>query len=202
MKMKINLSRLAPAMAAVAAAIALTASPASATVNLNTDGIGYVTPTIIPPSGFTITYVDNMIGAYNGGSTQTISGETYNVVNAGTFGTLTDPTSLGAMVPVSGGPTSYSINLGAGGYGYLVADWDGPNGADAIYDIAGLTGTITLDITGNWGFKNPESGLSNYWLTNGGTVHTVPDAGATAMLMAIGIAALFVGLGWKRSQVV
>ena len=65
-----------------------------------------------------------------------------------------------------GQPTA-TIHLGAGGFEYLIAQWDGPNGADAIYYIAGLSGDVTIvnDLPGVDSHGQPLNrfGLSGYW---------------------------------------
>ncbi len=173
--MKIYSSKLVPILAAIAAIAMLpyraSATP-STTVNLTTDGIGWFTH--VNPSDNFLPYEQNMVSAYNADTSETISGVTYTVMNYDTWGTLGAPTSTTSNVSVTGGPTSYSFSLGAGGYAYLVADWDGPTGGEAVYDISGLTGTITVNDTGDGGFSNPNAGLSNYWLVDG-PAGSVPD---------------------------
>ncbi len=85
-----------------------------------------------------------------------------------------------------GGATSETINLGAGGYTYLVGDWDGPTGGEAVYDISGLTGDITVNDTGDSVFNNANAGLSNIWLVDG-PAGSVPDNFTTAVLLGIGL---------------
>ena len=61
------------------------------------------------------------------------------------FGSLPPATTAGA-VPVTGildGTTAVTVNLGTG-YQYLVVAYDGPNGGVAVFNVAGLTGTVDL----------------------------------------------------------
>jgi hypothetical protein len=109
-------------------------------------------------------------------------------------------------VPFTGivdGTTSISINLSQyGTFQYLVAAYDGPNGGVAVFNIAGLTGTIEL-----YRYAKPEkvNGLftgnllgSNiaqrgYFLMTGWSLlnpTAVPDGGATVMLLGVALGAL------------
>ena len=163
---------------ALVGALIGTGTTADAAVTLATQGVGYVRPTLLG-SAFTITELANMIKVYNGTSTSPIAGENYTVVHgSGTpSGPLSVPTTL-APNPAGGtlgnGLPTATLDLGTGGYQYLVAQWDGPNGANAIYYIGGLTGTITIvNDLGNYipqsewehGTTNPSTyGLSHTFL--------------------------------------
>ncbi len=185
--------RKAGALAAVMLSLAAWQAGAL-TVNMATYGVGSITPTVIPPSGLDNTYLVNMVNTYNGGSDQTISGELYHIMQ----GSLTPnpnlpvPSSLASEVSISGSPTSQGINLGAGGGDYLVAQWDGPEGADAVYWIHGLSGTITLQNTTDFVNANGGAyGLSGYWISSGTPSRdTLPDGGATLILLGSALTAL------------
>ena len=82
--------------------------------------------------------------------------------------------------------TGTTINLGAGGSLYLFAKYDGPNAGSEVWNIQGLTGTITIPATGLAGQKYGLSG----WSIWGGTPTSTPDAGATAALLGLGLAGL------------
>jgi len=189
-----------PKLATAVAAIALWAGasmPANAALTLADNGVGYIVPTVIPPSGLGVTYLNNMIDVYNGTAVSPIDGENYTVLK----GTFTPPpalataSSLGSdITPSSGdgkGSPTATIHLGTGGFSYLIAQWDGPNGADAVYYIAGLTGDITLsnDLPGFDKNGQPLSryGLSGYWLGHSTSDTPVPEpttmiAGALLLL--------------------
>lgn len=165
---------------------------AATIVDIGDYGVGAITPTIIPPTGVNNTYLNNMIGVYNGTLSSPIAGEVYTVMK----GSLTPAApglpsspSLGGKVSVDGSPTSWNIDLGAGGAGdYLVAQWDGPNGADAVYYIHGLTGTITLENTVDFVNANGGAyGLSDWWTANS---VGVPDGGTTVLLLGTALSGL------------
>ena len=40
------------------------------------------------------------------------------------------------------------VNLGTGGFTYLLGKYDGPNGASAVWNVQGLTGIVTIPPTG------------------------------------------------------
>lgn len=75
-----------------------------------------------------------------------------------------------------------SIDLGTGGFTYLIAKYDGPNGVSEVWNIQGLTGTIT--VPGSFGVF----GISHYSLF--GTGGGVPDGGTTVMLLGAALGAL------------
>jgi VPDSG-CTERM motif len=80
--------------------------------------------------------------------------------------------------------TSYTIDLGAGGYEYLLMKWDGK---DVYYDISGLTGeiTVTNDLVSNQ--AGVVQNLSGYKLFDSST--SVPDGGSTAALLGSALVA-------------
>jgi hypothetical protein len=79
--------------------------------------------------------------------------------------------------------TSTSIDLGTGGFMYLFAKYDGPNYGAEVWYINGMTGTITIPADAG-GY-----GLSGWTLFTPGTP-SVPDGGATLMLLGTGLAGL------------
>jgi len=124
------------------------------------------------------------------------------------FSPLPPATATGAYAATgfSGGTGNVDINLDVlGTFTYLVAAYDGKNSGVAVWDIAGLTGTITI-----WGFAKPEvvngqfTGnllgsdvaqkgyfrLTGYTLLNPTTGGSVPDGGATVMLLGAALGAL------------
>jgi hypothetical protein len=144
---------------------------AAVTIDLATAGVGYIRPTLLG-SAFDITALDNMIKVYNGTSSSPISGENFNIVQGSTTPnpSLPIPLTLGSD-PAGGTPgngqPSMDLDLGAGGYEYLVTQWDGPNGANAIYWIGGLSGIIHIvndlgDFTGN--SHDSDYGLSHTYV--------------------------------------
>jgi hypothetical protein len=120
-------------------------------------------------------------------------------------GGLPQATATGG-VPVTGignGSTPISIDLSQyGTFQYLVVAYDGPNGGVAVLNIAGLTGTIELyryakpekvngQFTGNLLGSNTEQ--QGYYLMTGWSLlnpTSVPDGGATVMLLGAALGAL------------
>jgi len=133
-----------------------------------------------------------MINTYNsGGPSATIGSETYTVFagSATPPAPLPNATSLGSDITPSVadgyGQSTATIHLGAGGYSYLIAQWDGPNGADAVYYISGQVGDVTLvnDLPNGMA----QYGLSGYWLGHSTSDTPVPEpttilAGALLLL--------------------
>jgi hypothetical protein len=108
--------------------------------------------------------------------------------------TATNALPVGGL---SGGSGDVTIDLGSGGvYSYLIVTYDGQNGAAAVFNISGLTGPITIygygspQANGNiLGSSTPQQGyfrITSYTLVSG----TVPDGGATVMLLGVALGAL------------
>jgi hypothetical protein len=81
--------------------------------------------------------------------------------------------------------TSTTINLGTGGYMYLFAKYDGPNYGSEVWYINGMTGNITIPADAG----SAPYGLSGWTLFTPGTP-SVPDGGATLMLLGSALAGL------------
>jgi VPDSG-CTERM motif len=121
------------------------------------------------------------------------------------FGPLPPATKVGAVAVsgLSGGSGNVFINLDqVGTFQYLVAAYDGPNGGVAVWNISSLTGTIEIygyakpgkmngHLTGNLlGSDHAQRGyfrITSYTLLN---PLSVPDGGATVMLLAAALGAL------------
>ena len=74
------------------------------------------------------------------------------------------------------------VNLGAGGFLYLFAKYDGPNYGSEVWYVGGLTGIITIPATAG-GY-----GLSGWTLFNpGGT--NVPEGGSTIAFLGLALTA-------------
>jgi hypothetical protein len=106
-------------------------------------------------------------------------------------GSSLPPAPLGApgvnngQVVISNGPSNaYSVNLGLGGFNYLMVKW----GQDSeFYDVAGLTGTVSFSNDIN------QNGISHYDIWGAGKV---PDGGTTVMLLGAAVT----GLGLIRRK--
>ena len=94
------------------------------------------------------------------------------------FASLPTASATGA---VSG--TGTTINLGTGGFTYLFAKYDGQNDLSFVWNVADLTGIITIPALGPLGH-----GLSGWVLFGGG--NSVPDGGTTVMLLGAALGAL------------
>jgi VPDSG-CTERM motif len=143
--------------------------------------VGTVTPATPANPADVAGYINFMIGLtpgtfgtfHNPPHTQTITRST------NLFGSLPN-----ALVPgaVSGGGTT--INLGAGGvFSYLFAKYDGQNDVSLVWNVADLTGTITIPGIGPLGH-----GLSGWILFPPGG--QVPDGGATVTLLGAALGVL------------
>ncbi len=125
-------------------------------------------------------YVNHLISLAPGTTGNSFQDQTFNRTSndCGTCPTV-------AVGDITNG-TSTSIDLGAGGSLYLFAKYDGPNAGSEVWNIQGLTGTITIPARGLEGQKYGLSG----WSIWGGTPTSTPDGGATAALLGLGLAGL------------
>ena len=134
-------------------------------------------------------YVNAMIGLSPGGSTIVTIGPHSNTVMRSTniFSPL-DP----AVFNSNG--TGTTVNLGTGGFEYLFAKYDGPHYGAEVWDVSGLTGTITIPAQGG------KYDLSGWTLFTPGSVNYVPDGGTTLMLLSSALGGLAVMRGLMRRQ--
>jgi hypothetical protein len=136
----------------------------------------------IPTGDADITqYVNFMIGLPLGGSGHVVINGHDNLVTRSThnFGPLGT-----AALALKG--TGTTINLGAQGtYSYLFAKYDGPNKGSEVWFVGNLSGLITIPPTWN------RYGLSGWGLFT--SPHgSVPDGGATVMLLGAALCVLCV----------
>jgi hypothetical protein len=177
-------------IAAIALAVGVLAglpTRAAAVTNLNFND-GYDLGSVRPPEPADPTseehYVNTLINHAAGTFQDTFGGVTYTynrknascgTCPAAVFNSKNDsPTVVNGRV---------SIDLGTGGFTYLLAKYDGPNGGSEVWNIQGLAGTIT--IPGSLGMF----GISHYSLFGPGG-GGVPDGGATVMLLGAALGAL------------
>jgi VPDSG-CTERM motif len=171
---------------AVAACVAMVAfSPNAHALTFNdTHVVGTVSPGAPANPGSVKDYINFMITLMNGQSvthnfgqpegSQTITRSNNN------FASLPQAVAAGA---VTGSGTT--INLGAGGvFTYLFAKYDGQNDLSFVWNVAGMSGTITIPALGPMGH-----GLSGWILFPGGG-QGVPDGGTTVMLLGAALGAL------------
>jgi hypothetical protein len=118
------------------------------------------------------------------------------------FGPLPAATATGA-VPVTGildGSSPVTVNLGTG-YQYLVVAYDGPNGGVAVFNVAGLTGSVDLYRygqpikagAGKGNLLGSNTAQQGYFKMTGWTLLNptgVPDGGTTVMFLGAALGAL------------
>lgn len=172
------------------------ATPIPPVVDLATYGVGYYTPTALGAAN-NVGYVQDLISVYNGGSPTFAPGETYTVSQ----GANTPSSPLGKPLAFVNSPnggnagnnkTSDTITLATAST-YLVCQWDGPNGGDAVYYIAGLSGQIDLE---NDLPNKSQYGLSGYWYVSASEPANVPEGTSTVVLLG----AALTGLSLIRSR--
>jgi protein with PEP-CTERM/exosortase system signal len=99
---------------------------------------------------------------------------------------------------IQDGTTPVTVSLGTG-FTYLVVAYDGPNGSVAVFNVAGLTGSVDLyryaardGTTGNLIGSN--SAAQGFFRMTGWTLlnptGAVPDGGTTAMLLGAALGGL------------
>jgi hypothetical protein len=76
------------------------------------------------------------------------------------------------------------VDLGTGGFTYLLAKYDGPSGGSEVWNVQGLTGIVTIPLF----WENGTLGLSHWTLFGG--AGGVPDGGTTVMLLGAALGAL------------
>jgi hypothetical protein len=140
--------------------------------------VGTITPGAPADPTDVATYI-NFMTALTPGTSGTFSGQTI-ARSTNTFGSL--PTALGTGTQ-SGTGTTIDLNA-LGTFTYLFAKYDGQNDLSQVWNISGLTGTITIPGFGPLGY-----GLSG-WILFNQTGPAVPDGGTTAMLLGAALGAL------------
>ena len=134
---------------------------------------------------FLITMATNTSVAHDFGGSEGIQ-NLYRTTN--TFGSLPTASATGA---VSGTGTTIDLNA-LGTFTYLFAKYDGQNDNSVVWNIAGLTGILTIPQNGPLGY-----GLSG-WILFGPT-GTVPDGGTTVMLLGAALGALGMARRYLKS---
>jgi hypothetical protein len=125
-------------------------------------------------------YVNHLISLAPGTIGDSFQGQTFNrtSISCGTCPTVD-------VADITNG-TGTQIDLDGGGSLYLFAKYDGPNAGSEVWNIQGLTGTITIPPTGLAGQKYGLSG----WSIWGGTPVSTPDSGTTAGLLGLAMIGL------------
>jgi len=200
----------AAALVAVAGFVMASSAKAALSLTMAQYGVGWSDPSAAPPpQADMLTYLNTMITLFNNhsdGYSTTITILNANdgggvdknqftaTVDKGStiLGSLSMVSSLSANNGVGGGPSGFTIDLGSGGFTYLIAGWDGPQGADQVYYVGGLTGLVTISNDElPAGFQK---GLSNFWLSGDGTYTVVPEpstvVAAALLLLPLGASAV------------
>lgn len=139
----------------------------------------------IPSDGVSrTTYLNTMIGLSLGGSAIVTTTSIDNTVtrSMNNFGPLAQAV-LGTQATYGSDLSSVNINLGTGGYLYLLAKYDGPNYGSEVWYVGGLSGIITI----------PGSAASGQYGISGTALFTgsnVPDAGSTALMLGAALSGL------------
>jgi hypothetical protein len=183
--MKINMiptNKLAMLSAAVCAVMLAFTYNASADTTLgffpDTHVVGTISPGAPADPADVATYINNMI-ALTPGTSDTFAGQTI-ARSTNLFGSLPTASATGA---VSGTGTTIDLTS-LGTFTYLFAKYDGQNDNSQVWNISGLTGTITIPADGPLGY-----GLSG-WILFNQTSPGVPDGGTTVMLLGAALGAL------------
>jgi hypothetical protein len=143
--------------------------------------VGTVTPATPANAADVADYINFMISlAPNGSGTFNNPPHSQSITRSGNlFGSLPSASAAGSLFG-----TSTTINLGAGGFTYLFAKYDGQNDLSLVWNVAGLSGIVTIPADGPLGH-----GLSGWRLFPGGG-QGVPDGGATVMLLGAALGSL------------
>jgi hypothetical protein len=183
--MKINMiptNKLAMLSAVVCAVMLAFTNNARADATLgffpDTRVVGTISPGAPADAADVATYINFMIALPSPGS-GTFAGQ--NITRtSNSFGSLPTATATGS---VSG--TGTTIDLTSfGTFTYLFAKYDGQNDLSQVWNISGITGTITIPADGPLGY-----GLSG-WILFNQTGPPTPDGGVTVMLLGTALGAL------------
>jgi len=178
------LKHIAPLALAVAVCLGLPSVARATTLNFG-DGFDLGSITNVPePSSSTdeTHYVNKLIATAPGGTSFDIfAGKTHTYTR--TFASC--GTCPAAVFNSTG--TGNTIDLGTGGFTYLLGKYDGPNGGDEVWNVQGLTGIQTIPTNG-FGLNNSQYGLSHWTLFGGGG--QVPDGGSTVALLGLALTGL------------
>jgi hypothetical protein len=188
------------------------AAPLEMTVNDGSGGSSqYVLGTVIPgtQSGGQVNrdvlMTNQLVGMTLGQQgTFTVNGDSGLYTRSFNFGSPPTAVAAGAVFAtgIVNGSTPVNVSLGTG-FTYLVVAYDGPQGSVAIFNVAGLTGSVDLyryakpdGTTGNLIGSNVAG--QDFKLMTGWTLlnptGAVPDGGTTVMLLGAALG----GLGVAR----
>ncbi len=153
----------------------------------DTHVVGTITPAAPADPADVATYINFMI-TLTPGTSGTFSGQSI-ARSTNLFGSLPTASDTGS---VSG--TGTTVDLMGGTFTYLFAKYDGPNDLSQVWNISGITGTITIP-----GFGPNGYGLSGWILFGPGGTPGVPDGGTTVMLLGAALGALGMARRYLKS---
>ena len=176
-----NFSSISKRVAIAAFVLAACASANALTIS---DALGRVVNGVAADAVTDAMMVNSLVARANG-----TSPAAYDIADK-TYTLLSDPAAvlpLAVWVSTSAVGGDNLVNIGAGGFAYLTVKYDGAQGSELVFNIQGLSGNLPVPAT-DLGF-----GANQYSLFNsvgGGTPGSVPDGGATVLLLGGALAAL------------
>ena len=173
---------------------ALAACTASAITLDSSYLLGHVVPGSPSDTDIEEDRLDYLVEKYNGNNPAAPDGNTYTLDNGSNVPAPTlpnwDGTSTGQL---GGGFTTATIDLGTGGWDYLMVKWANDS---YYYYVGGLTGEhdIVNDVVFNT--KGKAQNASHYRFFNLNTGTSVPDTGLALAMRGLGVA----GIAFVRRQ--
>lgn len=177
-------------IAAIALAVgALAGLPSVARAGNFTYGDAYDLGSVTPPEPADPTSETHYVNTLIGGTPGTTFQDTYNGITFNyTRTTASCGTCPAAVFNQKNETGNNVVDLGTGGFTYLIGKYDGPNGGTEVWNVQGLTGQWTIPLFG-FGKNNQQYGLS-HWTLFGPGGQGVPDGGATVMLLGAALGTL------------
>lgn len=134
-------------------------------------------------------YVNSLVDRANG-----LSPSAFDVANH-TYTLINNPAPVlpYAIYAAGGGVgNDHAVDVGTTGYRYLAMKYDGQGGSLLVWDILGMTGSLT--VLGS----DLDRSQNNYMLFNaaGGDTPSIPDAGSSLGLLGLAL----IALGWMKAR--
>ena len=177
-------------LSSVLCAVALALGSTAYATNLSfgdPNDLGLINPNHPADPASSTVYVNILLAQPLGSGPTTIGPNKYtrttNDPGAGSYPAAVFADEL-SFSPAAGGANSATVDLGSGGFLYLLGKFDGKNYGSEVWYVAGLTGVITLPE-----FGAGKYGLSHVYVFNPGENHT-PDSGTTAALLGLALTGL------------